>query len=98
MEEGSMTKLTRPPPRILYISNDDTDGDEHHLKYLADAGLHVAEATSDNAVTTALSFQPDIIVLDFEFDGEIMAALQAVDETKGIPVVALVKLMKGEGN
>ena len=87
-----MTTTTRPPPRILYVSNKDHSGDGHHLRYLAEAGLKVTEAHSENAVNTALSFQPDIIVLDFDFDGEVVAALQAVEETKDIPVIALAKL------
>lgn len=93
-----MAKLTRPPPRILYISNDGRRGDSHHLNYLSEAGLHVAESRGEHAVATALSFQPDIIVLDFELDGEIMAALQAVHETKDIPVIALAKLTDRDGD
>ena len=87
-----MSTTTRPPPRILYVSNKDHSNDGYHLRYLAAAGLSVAESRSETAVSKALSFQPDIIVLDFEFDGEIVAALQAVEETKGIPVIALAKL------
>ena len=89
-----MSKTIRPPPRILYVSNKDTSGDGHHLRYLAEAGLKVAQAHGEKAVSTALSFRPDIIVLDFEFDGEIVTALQAVEETKDIPVIALAKLSR----
>ena len=89
-----MAKKTapRPPPRVLFIHDGDpVDG---HVKYLTDAGLNVREAERREAVSSALSFDPDIVVLDFRVDGETVAALQAVEETKHIPVIALAKLSK----
>ena len=86
-----MTKKTpRPPPRVLFIHDGDpVDG---HVKHLTDAGLTVREAEPGEAVSSALSFDPDIVVLDFRVDGEVVAALQTVEETKHIPVIALAKL------
>ena len=39
-----------------------------------------------------MAFKPDIIVLDFDFDGDVVARLQASEKTRDIPVVALAKL------
>lgn len=87
-----MNKNTRPPPRILYVAGPSTPGDGHYLRYLTEQGLHVTESSAESAATTALSFQPDIIVLDFDYDGEVVASLKALNETKDIPVIALAKL------
>lgn len=89
-----MTKKTapRPPPRVLFIH--DGDPVQEHIQHLTDAGLQVREAEPQEAVSSALSFDPDIVVLDFRVDGEVVAALQAADETKHIPVIALAKLAK----
>jgi DNA-binding response OmpR family regulator len=82
----------RPPPRVLFIHDGDpVDG---HVKYLSDAGLTVREAEPRDAVSSALSFDPHIVVLDFRIDGEVVAALQAVEATKHIPVIALADLAK----
>ena len=82
----------RPPPRVLFIH--DGDPVNEHIKHLTDAGLIVQEAEPREAVSSALSFDPDIVVLDFRVDGEVVAALQADEETKHIPVIALAMLTK----
>jgi CheY-like chemotaxis protein len=87
-----MTKLSRPPPKLLFVHNGHSvDG---HLKYLTEAGLNVSEsAGAEDAVTAALALQPDIIVLDFSADGETVAALRQHEETKDVPVIALAELL-----
>ena len=87
-------KTSRPPPKVLFIHDGEpVDG---HIKHLTDAGLNVREAEGPEAVSAALSFDPDIVVLDFRCDGEVVAALNAVEETKHIPVIALAKLAAAE--
>ena len=84
------TKTPRPPPRVLFVH----DGQPFHaqLKHLTDAGLSVRDADARDAVSSALSFDPDVIVLDFGCNGEVAAALQAEPNTRDIPVIALAKL------
>ena len=87
-----MTKLSRPPPKLLFVHNGHSV--DSHLQYLTEAGLTISEsAGAEAAVTAALSFQPDIIVLDFSADGETVAALRQHDETKDVPVIALAELL-----
>lgn len=55
----------------------------------------MSEADADNAVPTAVSAQPDIIVVDFSGgDGDVTRALKANADTEHIPVVALVEMLK----
>ena len=55
----------------------------------------MSEADADNAVPTAVSAQPDIIVVDFSGgDGDVTRALKANADTEHIPVVALVEVLK----
>lgn len=80
----------RPPPRVLLIHD---GGDvEAHFQHLTGAGLTVSKAHGDDAVGAAISLQPDIIILDFRCDGEIMARLKAESVTREIPVIALAEL------
>ena len=83
----------RPPPKVLLI-HDGTDV-EAHFQHLSDAGLTVAKAHGDDAVAAAIKLQPDIIVLDFRCDGEIMARLKSDPATRKIPVIALAELGPG---
>jgi DNA-binding response OmpR family regulator len=85
-----LTDTTRPPPRVLFIH--DGQPFERQVKHLTDAGLSVREAEAEDAVSAAVVFDPDLIVLDFDCDGEVVAALKAVEGTKDIPVIALAKL------
>ena len=71
-----MTKLTRPPPKILFIH--DGHSPDAHVNYLRKAGLDVSKTHADDAVAIAMDVQPDIIVLDFDCDGETVAALKGV--------------------
>ncbi len=83
----------RPPPKVLLI-HDGADV-EAHFQHLSNAGLTVAKAHGDDAVAAAVRLQPDIIVLDFRCDGEIMARLKSDPATCQIPVIALAELGPG---
>ena len=83
----------RPPPKVLLIY-DGADGmeAERHFQHMTRAGLDVSKARPDEAVGAAITFQPDIIILDFGCDGEIMAGLKSEPATARIPVIALADL------
>jgi DNA-binding response OmpR family regulator len=63
-----------------------------YINFLQKAGLLASEAHADDAVTQAVAEKPDIIVLDFDCDGETIAALQGDLRTRDIPVIALADL------
>jgi len=92
--EKSLSKTNKPPPKVLFIHNGQPVNG--HIQHLKDAGLKVRETPGPSAVSSALSFEPDIVVLDFGCDGEVVAALQRAPETKGIPVIALAKLTRAD--
>lgn len=87
-----MNSSTRPPPKVLFVH----DGlpYEPHVKHLVDAGLRVTEIHASSALGTATTLQPDIIVLDFDCDGEVTEQLKASPATQHIPVVALMELTR----
>ena len=85
-----MDKLTRPPPKILFIH--DRRSPDGNVAYLRKAGLEVSLTHPDDAVAVALEVQPDIIVLVFNCDGETVVALKKGEETKAIPIIALAEL------
>ena len=87
-----MNPTTRPPPTVLFIHNGLPY--EPHVKHLSDAGLRVTEAHADTALTQALRHQPDLIVLDFDCDGEVTEQLKGDTRTQHIPVIALVELTR----
>ena len=80
----------RCTPRVLIIH--DGNSVTPYLAYLRAAGLEAAEAHADEALPQALAIEPDIIVLDFDCDGEIVAALQDDARTSRVPVIALADL------
>ena len=89
-----MTGALRLPPTVLLIHDGaDVDG---HFAHLAGAGLTVSRAHAEDAVATAISLQPDIIILDYRCNGEIMAQLKGEASTCRIPVIALAELT-GDG-
>ena len=65
------------------------------MQHLKDAGLSVSETHATSAVVTATQLQPDLIVLDFGCDGETTRKLKADANTKHIPVIALVEMLRG---
>ncbi len=66
---------------------------EGYAAYLTSEGFRASEANdSDDGVAKALALMPDLIVLDFDLDGETTARLKAHITTRGIPVIALAKM------
>lgn len=81
----------RQPLHILIIhSHDATEG---YAEYLRSEGFLTTEAIgSADGIETALEQAPDLIVLDFDLDGETTGRLKADMSTRGIPVIALAKM------
>ena len=86
-----MNPTIRPPPTVLLVHNG--SGYEAHVKHFVDAGLRVLETHAESALADATTMQPDIVVLDFGCDGETTTQLKGNEQTKHIPVIALVDLM-----
>ena len=66
------------------------------LKYnLLKEGYQVVTAKDgDEAIEKAKMFNPDLIVLDFDCDGEVTEQLKGDTRTQHIPVIALVELTR----
>jgi CheY-like chemotaxis protein len=59
-------------------------------EYLRECGFRVIEAhTAPDALARALEMMPDLIILDYELDGDVVAYLRANALTEPIPVIAL---------
>jgi CheY-like chemotaxis protein len=86
-----MDPSIRPPPCILILHN---GHDLHaHIQHLRAAGLHVVEALLDgNPVESVLSAYPDVIVLDYEVNGDTVELIKDDSRTKHIPIIALAEL------
>ena len=84
-----MTIPTRPTSVLLIHDGNSVD---EYLTFLQDAGLQAREAHASLAVAQAVEVRPDIIVLDFDCDGEVTGALQGDIRTRHIPVIALAHL------
>jgi hypothetical protein len=81
---------SRPPPTILVIYGDG-DG-EGYVQYLTAAGFRVASASripTNAIVDRTLATMPDMIVLDYDCDGETIEQLKGDRRTAFIPVIAL---------
>jgi CheY-like chemotaxis protein len=87
-----MNPPTRPPPKVLFVHNGSPF--QAHLNYLATAGLNVSEADADLALERATILQPDIIVLDLDCDGDLIAQLKGESLTEHIPIIALAGLIR----
>ena len=85
-----MTEPIRPPPHVLLIHNG-MDVSQH-VAYLSDRGLRVSQTSGDHAVPGTRSVMPDLIVLDYDCDGEVLAQLKADSRTRHIPVIGLKDL------
>jgi hypothetical protein len=84
---------SRPPPLILVIY---ADGDgEAYVRYLTTAGFRAAKVSripTHEIVARTLATMPDMIVLDYDCDGETVERLKADRRTAPIPVIALAEL------
>ena len=84
---------SRPPPTILVIY---ADGDgEAYVQYLTTAGFRAASASripGDEIVDRTMATMPDLIVLDYDCDGETMDRLKGDRRTAAIPIIALADL------
>lgn len=89
-----MNSANRTPPTVLFVHN----GAPYaaYVKHLTDAGLRVSEAHADAVLAEATTRQPDIIVLDLECDGDVVAQLKGAPLTKDIPIIALAELLRRE--
>ena len=78
--------------QILFIHNGTPEGS--HLEHLIDAGLDVSDVHADTEPEKAAALQPDIIVLDYSDDSNVLEALKHNPATNDIPIIALVELLK----
>ena len=69
-----------------------------YVQHLTDAGLRVSEAHADAVLAEATTHQPDIIVLDLDCDGDVLAQLKGAPLTKHIPIIALAHLLRHESD
>jgi DNA-binding response OmpR family regulator len=80
----------RPPPLVLMIYAADGGG---YGDYLVASGFRVEEAhAGPQGFDRALALRPDLVVLDFELDGDTVAQLRREPATSGIPIIALAVL------
>ena len=85
-----MDRLKKPLHVLIIHRRDATEG---YGAYLSSEGFQVTEANdSADGVAKALALQPDLIVLDFDLDGETTGRLKSHLSTCGIPVIALAKM------
>jgi len=91
-----MNSANRPPPTVLFVHNGSPY--EAYVQHLTDAGLTVSEAHADVVLAEATTRQPDIIVLDLDCDGDIVAQLKGAPLTAHIPIIALAHLLRPESN
>ena len=86
-----MTLSIRPAPLVLVVHR--SGGVEKYADYLVGSGFRVAEAHDGaHGVEQALLLLPDLIVLDFELDGEVVGLLRGNPTTQRIPVIALAEM------
>jgi CheY-like chemotaxis protein len=92
----TVTDAMRPPPLVLVVHR--SGGMEKYADYLISSGFRVAEARDGgHGVEQALLLLPDLIVLDFELDGEVVGLLREYPTTRAIPVIALAEMDKLRG-
>jgi DNA-binding response OmpR family regulator len=85
-----MTTSSATPPLVLMVYGDVAGG---YGDYLRECGFRVVEAhTASDALSRALKMMPDLIVLDYDLDGDVVAHLRSNMLTKGVPIIALTVL------
>lgn len=87
-------------PRVLIV-DDDEDFLELAARALSGMGLDVAVASrASDGLTAAIQAPPDVILLDIMIPGQdgidLLEALRAEPETRGIPIVACTALGQRE--
>lgn len=88
-----MTPAIRPPPLVLFVHR--AGGVEKYGDYLSGSGFRVAVShDGGHGVEQALLSLPDLIVLDFELDGEVVDLLRQAPTTRMIPIIALAEMEK----
>ena len=55
---------------------------------------HVLMIYAADGLERAVMLRPDLIVLDFGFDGELVARLRGDDATSAIPIIALTDVCR----
>jgi CheY-like chemotaxis protein len=92
-----MNVVARPPPLILFIQNHARV--EILFEYLTSAGLRVARTLNNrDMLATVLRLVPDLIVLDFNGEGDTAERLKADSRTMSIPLIALAEMAAGSHN
>jgi DNA-binding response OmpR family regulator len=82
----------RPPPLVLMIYAAE---DNFYTDYFATTGFRLAEAHSaTDGVDQAVALLPDLIVLDFGYDGDTVARLRGHAATSAIPIIALTDICR----
>jgi CheY-like chemotaxis protein len=89
-----MNVVPRPPPLVLFIQNPASV--EYFFECLTLAGLRVARTPNDkDMLATVLRLVPDLIVLDFNGNGDTAERLKADIRTRYIPLIALAEMVAG---
>jgi DNA-binding response OmpR family regulator len=83
---------SRPPPHLLMIYTPDGG---NYSEFFAASGFRLTEAQSaSEGLERAVALQPDLIVLDFGLDGELVAGLRRNAVTSAIPIIALTDICR----
>ena len=78
---------------MILVVYADGDGDAY-VRYLTAAGFRAASASTSSAVDIVdrtLATMPDMIVLDYDCDGETVDQLKSDRRTASIPVIVLAE-------
>ena len=83
---------SRPPPHVLMIYTPDGGG---YADFFAASGFRLSEAPSAaEGFEQAAALLPDLIVLDFGLDGELVSLLRGNVATSAIPIIALTDICR----
>jgi DNA-binding response OmpR family regulator len=84
------SRSAQPPPLVLMIYASDGGG---YGQYLLGNGFRVAEAqTGEQGFEQAVTLLPDLIVLDFGLNSDLVARLRCETTTRAIPIIALTDI------
>jgi DNA-binding response OmpR family regulator len=87
-----MLSTARPPPLVLMIYGVDTEG---YADFFVASGFRLAESRdAADGLAQAIALVPDLIVLDFGYDGETVASLRGNPITSAIPIIALTDICR----